>query len=428
MHTFIRGFPSPQTCLKRALLAFVFVCLLAFSILGIFFLYQPSPSRQMQMESYRTEFMTAIPVNCVYPASGQYGRPLKYSFYVLTIAVVLLRHHEWLAAGAAVTVMTYAGVAAIHAIRFAIQCNRLNQPKSHSRCYYFPAIGLPNGLPICAGIYDPDYDEANIIVGAGLLAALPMAKWSKTFYKKPAREACLLVWLLLLAVGHVCYLFTVTNPNRHYQTCPAGIMQPLPNSNYSPISIDNKMVNETLSKITRGLGTTCFTSCFVSPYSGRSSNNIVVYGGPDMEVDQYSGYRALGIAFWLIYATLAFVAIIAGRWSPQRYRQPDTTGPDHTRSMCKTLQDFIGNVRNGGILFYFRDKTKIEVVEFAIRIISACSFLAFILYCEYQDRNQIFEESFSAVGQWGAIAAIFMVILAAVLIRVMDTGAIVHAD
>jgi hypothetical protein len=410
-----------QTNIKRTFFFIVFTCLLLFSILSILFLYEPPSSTKEQTESYSNENITVTSVICMYPVSGQYGRTSKYAYYVLTMAVVLLRKYIWLAAGAAATAMTYSGVAAIHAIVIFAKCNRLKQLKSHSYCDIIPMDGLIGGLYICAGVYDPDYNEANTIIGAGLLAALPMAAWSSTFHEQKAK-AILLMWLLLLAIGHIVYLFTISNPNRHYQICPAGISEPPPASNYLAPKLYDQVWHQALYNISHGYSTTysraCIYSCFDSgTYIGRNRKDIGLYNGSGTELDSSVRMRGIGIAFWFIYITFAAMALLVGQLRQRQIVQRGRSKGSYLIWNILTLSH--KNILDRVLSAFWRHI--LAILEAFIRVFSAICFLGFVIYCEIVDRYQVFDESFDSVGQWGGIASILMVSLAAIMIRYMKT-------
>ena len=57
---------------------------------------------------------------CVYPISGQYGFLNRLLFYILMIFSLIARRHDWLAAAALGTAMTYAASAAVHAFALLV--------------------------------------------------------------------------------------------------------------------------------------------------------------------------------------------------------------------------------------------------------------------------------------------------------------------
>ena len=89
--------------------------------------------------------------------SAEYGQTPKYACYLLLAVTALLRNHGWLAAGAAASVMTYSGVAAIHLIVLFATNDIINEPRSKVRCEPIVLPGTDATFLACAGIYDPDF-------------------------------------------------------------------------------------------------------------------------------------------------------------------------------------------------------------------------------------------------------------------------------
>ena len=101
----------------------------------------------------------------------------------LVVFVVIICNHEWLAADAAASVLTYSGVAAIYIIILFAPNNKLNLPKVKSYCEFLPIPGRSSPFVACAGISDPDTLVAMTMVSSVMLAALPVAAWSTTVKK-----------------------------------------------------------------------------------------------------------------------------------------------------------------------------------------------------------------------------------------------------
>lgn len=101
---------------------------------------------------------------------------------------------------------------------------RFSPTISHTFCAFLD-IGIESDRFLaCAGVYDPDFDQTNGIIGDGLLATLPITIYSLTFCKTEFRPI-LIIWTLLVAFGYVLYTIIVTDPNRHYQICPTGFSE-----------------------------------------------------------------------------------------------------------------------------------------------------------------------------------------------------------
>jgi hypothetical protein len=56
-----------------------------------------------------------LPVVCEWPISGMYSRLNRILYYVALVFALVVRHHDWLVAGALASATTYSGSAAIQA-------------------------------------------------------------------------------------------------------------------------------------------------------------------------------------------------------------------------------------------------------------------------------------------------------------------------
>lgn len=208
------------------------LCLLLYSTTAIFFLNSTTHVEDLEPDHYDVENMTIVSdVDCTFKVSGQYELAPKYTCFVLLAFTVIIRNHGWLAAGAAASVLTYSGVAAIHLIVFFAVSDRLDEPSSKSRC---EEIKIPNTSTVfkaCAGVSDPDWLGSLEIVSICLLGALPMAAWSTTF-RKSSCKPIFIMWMFLLAMSNVFYSFTNPDPNRHYRICPTNSMEKTPSGQY----------------------------------------------------------------------------------------------------------------------------------------------------------------------------------------------------
>lgn len=98
-----------------------------------------------ELANYDIENVAVKPVECSSPFSAQYERTPRYICYPLLVFIVIIHNHEWLAVGAATSVLTYSGVAAINMIvLFAINY-KLNLPKAKSHCEFLPIPGTSDG-------------------------------------------------------------------------------------------------------------------------------------------------------------------------------------------------------------------------------------------------------------------------------------------
>ncbi|KAF1964425.1 hypothetical protein BU23DRAFT_631790 [Bimuria novae-zelandiae CBS 107.79] len=146
---------------------------------SVIFLVRRSPPKDPHAlpPSYSAANYTATEVSCAFPALGQYGATPQSTYFVLLVLTVLLRRQPWLAAGIAASALTSSSVAAVH---LAILLISKAQNGDDLTCTY--GTGREeDSVPLCLGVYDADNAQAGKVVGAGLLAALPMAMWSRTF-------------------------------------------------------------------------------------------------------------------------------------------------------------------------------------------------------------------------------------------------------
>jgi len=209
----------------------IFFYLLLYSITTSLYLDENLKSEDLEPRHYDIGNMSVTPITCAFTLSGQYERAPSYTCFVLLAVTVIVRNHEWIAAGAAAYVLTYSGVAAIHLIVFFTASDRLKLPSSKSRC---ELVNLPNSgtkFYACAGIYEPDQQESFYVVSSCLLGALPIAAWSTTF-RRSSCKPILVMWMLLSAISHVFNNFTLYDSNRHFQICPAKSVEELPHDHY----------------------------------------------------------------------------------------------------------------------------------------------------------------------------------------------------
>jgi hypothetical protein len=240
------------------------------------------------------------------------------------VVTVILRHQQWVAAGTAAYALTYSGVAAIHLVVLFVVYNQSPGNPARSICWPKSSESLANlisPIPICTGVYDPDFAEACRVVSVGLLAVLPMATWSKTFQHVSAKPI-LVMWTLLLAIGHMFYNLIVPDDHRHYQICPTGRQESLPGRDYKavPFNVDwERKVRAIFGKTTSTplSQQVCAYTCFASDaYTGRMFDEIGVFHANVAEMNKSRNSRELGIAYWFLYAFFAMAAVMIER----RYR------------------------------------------------------------------------------------------------------------
>lgn len=226
---------------KQMITNAVYVVILSYLILYGFFyaLYvdefpEPGPNPS---DKYDIGNVTIRPIGCAFSISGMYERVPRYICYILLVFTVTVRSHEWLAVGAAASVLTYSGIAAIHMVILFATNNKLNMPKTKSHCESLPIPDADTSIVACASVDEPDAALAMVIVSSVILGALPMAAWSSTF-RRSTSKAILLIWLLLLAVGLTFFPLIGSNNSSPSQICQKNHIEPLPTANFQAPSLD----------------------------------------------------------------------------------------------------------------------------------------------------------------------------------------------
>ncbi len=193
----------------------VYVAILIYLILYSIFntVYLDVVSRQPH--EYDIENVAVRPIACSVPVSGQYQQTPRYICYFLLVFTVVIRNHEWLAAGAAASVLTYSGLAAIHWIILFATNSRFNMPKTKTHCESVPIPNLSTPFLACAGVNGPDQTLAMAIVSTAMFGALPTAAWS-TAFRKSRSKPILIFWIFLLAVGRTFWNVITPDLNLHF--------------------------------------------------------------------------------------------------------------------------------------------------------------------------------------------------------------------
>jgi hypothetical protein len=428
----------------------IFSYLILFSIFNN--LYSDLPVPYHQPPSYDLENVTVTPVGCSFHISGYYEKTPRYIFYVLFVFTVVIRNCKWLAAGAAASVLTYSGVAAIHLITlFANNNNRLDLPKTKLHCESLPVPGEASFFA-CTGVDEPDIGLSMTIVSSAMLGALPMVVWSTTFWRSTGK-AILIFWLLLLAVGHTFYPLIIADGNLHFQICPQNYTEPVPTTNFQAPFLDQSWRDSFSSLVstahqssqaTRNGSSPCIYSCFATPdYLGRQAQDITVWGGGVVKnIPSLPANRLGVIIFWWAYTFLAFTTLLTNeksgllrKWvykllssvkSRQQLLSSRWKWKTVTDGTIKGAED--SNITNASsksssskATTSVKIHTVLELVQLFTQIASVVAFCGDILVQETQDThasNALSQESLSAVGQWGNIAAVLLVLVAAGIDRI----------
>ena len=431
----------------NAVYVILFSYLVLYSILTTLYLENGPTLQYEQPSTYDIENVAVRPVYCTFTISGQYQRTPRYICYVLLIFTIIIRNHEWLAAGAAASVMTYSGVAAIHYIMYFATDNMFNPPKVKTYCERLPVPRTSDPFYACAGVSDPDASKAVDILGSVMLGALPMSAISNTF-RKSSGNAILTFWLLLLAVGHTFANLVLFDPNYHFQICPKDNIEPLPGTDFQPPLLDQSWrdsfhslvsnPNQSFQSLENKSSLTCIYSCFATTgYIGRRTQDIRVIGlstsGPFIKTGAQN--RSGGIVFWWVYTCLAFFTLfttvkrgLLPKWVHRRVSSLEyceqALASSSTWRNVSNMGISRSTVSNPSSSEMTSPRTRITILtifQFFTQFASVVAFAGSVIYLESNhDRGGINAESepFAAVGQWSNLAVVLLVLLAAAISRI----------
>lgn len=444
--------------ITNAVYIVTFSYLILFSIFNSLYLQKTPAFKPYQPDHYDLENVAVKHIGCSFSISGYYERTPRYISYLLLVFTIVIRNHKWLATGAAASVLTYSGVAAIHLIVLFATNNRLNLPKAKSHCESLPIPGANTSFIACAGVNDPDLSLGMNIVIIVMLGALPTVAWSVTF-RRSTSKAILLLWLLLLAVGHTFYVLTNSNPNSHFQICPMDYVEPLPMATFQAPFLDQSWRDSFSSLVStaqqsfqspRNSSTpACIYSCFATTgYLGRKTQDIGVWDDvavqhPVLKSD--AAHRLGGIIFWWFYTLLAFIILfttekkgLLPRWFHKllfsiEYRQQ----PRSSRWKWKTVMNIAIKGTKDSITttdsseattsVKIHDMTALKVVQLFTQLVSVGAFCGTIIAQETQNAHKwstLSRKPFAAIGQWGNLAVVLLVLVAAGVGRIWaDTEA-----
>ena len=408
----------------------IFLWLLIYSVLKNVYIPEPFPSTAQQPSHYEIDNVTVTEVICGFPYSSQYLFTPHYIFYLLFVFAIVFRGHEWLTAGAAASVMTYSGVAAIHMIVLFIPNDRYDISKTKSLC---ESIALPgSGAPFlaCNGVVEPDLDAAFQTLNTALIGALPLAAWSKTF-RASNRKPIFLLWIILLSVGHVFYNIAYADVNRHFQICPRFHVVSLPQNNYQSALLNptwhlslhalvsGQRPQNSIGNVNETLDNSCLYSCFASQaYTGRTPHEIGVYEPlPPM----YGTSRWDSITAWwalLALGLLTFFTSEKPKLLPQVVHKPLFALRPWPVARTWWSRCF-GSSEDYMLRQEVLQISAIKLVGFLTQFLSVAAFVGNIIYTkaiEYQQQTaRLQSESFSAVGQWGGVAVVVQVLIAVIV-------------
>lgn len=444
----------------NAIYIITFCYLILFSIFNTLYNDTILPQKVAQLDTYDLKDVTVNRVECSFPVSSQYEITPRCICYLLLVFTVAIRNQGWLAAGAAASVLTYSGVAAIHSLVLFATNNKFHQQEAKTHCESIPTPGFHTRFIACAGIGDPDVSKIVQILTSVMLGALPMAAWSTTF-KKSASKAILMFWLLLLAVGHTFYPLTAPDVNFHFQICPKGYVELLPKTKYQAPVLDDAWSEsfhslilasqQASSFLENGSVPTCLYSCFATTaYNGRSGQEITVSTPENSNpfLKSSSKERLSIIIFWWAYAFLALLTLFTiekkGRlpkWVFKRvcsveYRQHSWMSiwkykgkSKHATNIVKKGQGSGNHTTTASFLAAPKPPpmkhfqiTILQLIQLVTQLSSVAACGGGILYIEITNKAQhkllLEQEEFAAVGQWSCVTVVILVLFAAVVGRV----------
>ena len=323
--------------------------------------------------------------------------------------------------------------------------NRLNLQKGKSHCESLPTLGAGTPFVACAGVYDPDVGLSMTIVSSVMLGALTMVAWSTTL-RRSTSKAILIFWLLLIAVRHTFYPLIESNPGFNFQICPKGHIETLPANFQAPLldqswrdsfSVLISTAQESSRNPRNGSSPACIYSCFATAgYSGRKTQDITVWEGVpvrDPILKDLAAHRLDAITLSWMYTLLAFLTFFTierkGRpfnWLHKllfliEYRQQLLASRWRwkivTNIAIKGTEDSMFTTNSSEVTTSVKIRiTVLKVVQLLTQFVSAAIFCSNIIQREMQNAHEwsvLSQEPFRAVGQWGNLAVVLFVLVAA---------------
>lgn len=407
-----------------------------------------------QPDHYDLENLAVKPVLCSFAISGYYARTPRFICYILLVFTIFIRNHKWLAAGAAASVLTYSVVAAIHLTILFVTNNRLKLQKSKVHCESLLIPGASTPFVACNGVSDPDVSLSMTIVISVMLGALPTVAWSKTF-RRSTSKAILLCSLSLLAMGHIFYALTFSNPRRQFQICPKDHIEHLPEVNFQAPVLNQSWRDSFSSLVSTAQQSSqsprnssspaCIYSCFATEgYIGRKYQTIGVWDdGLPVEhplLKNAAAHRRGGIAFWWAYTLVALLTLFTTekkerlpewkwlhkpRFSIEYPRQPLASWwkwKTFTNIAIKRTRDSIITTDSSGATTSVKIHiTVLKGIQFFIQFVGVFAFCGCIISQETQNArvwSTLSKQPVAAVGQWSNIAVVLSVLAAAVVGRI----------
>lgn len=387
-------------------------------------------------------------IDCSYPISGGYGRGPRYSYYFLVFITVVARRQAWIIGVALASVMTFSGVAAIHAVLLAALRTELVPQYMLENCEFILASGRSsNGtwvdstkdwrefglwLPVLPMAWDGDGDAVLAVVGIACLIVTPMQTWSQTF-KKSEGKAVLFLWSLLLLVGMICALINEafitlwTFPQLRF--CPLQQNDTLPMTNGIAQSVGgvwnreneyhwNETVMDYFANSTSRLSNLCIYPCFQTPIQWplRDSTEIVADVGANAISSTTAYYVIFAIYIIIISSGLSSLTIfLASTYASASRLRIGRSGclKDLWNEAYRSRPVFCHDtVKRAGFALYF---TWLQLTITYAKILSPIAVVLFIVYAEWNLWYDHPGEDLRHVGQWAPLVATGLVAIAALV-------------
>lgn len=393
--------------------------------------------------SGNNSFFRTQPVECSYPISSSYASTPRYIFYALVFVSILARKATWVTSVALSSVMTYSSVAAIHAFVLVTLRKKIVPNVLFNHQWEVALIeGIaPNGrfedryqdgalwLPILPMAWDADAIPVLAIVGTAFLVLLPMQSWSSTLKASKAKVVVVL-WGCLLTAAFVCALVNATYLYRwvfpQFRICPLDHQDALPlvNEGHYPYAGlrepgDRYRWNRTIqdyfvSKTSRTrLPNICIYPCFEFEWPLRDPIDINVsspFSGP---IFADAATVLFVVAFVLVISsasfgiTIAIIKNLPGDWRKISYKWLIQKGYE------------IANSEKVPIQTRFAKFLLIGWILIAYLYTNICSLPALLVLMGYIEfvmwRATPGGETIRHIGQWGALAAIVLMIVSALI-------------
>lgn len=392
------------------------------------------------------EYLAVKNVTCSFYISDYYAKTPRYICYLLLVFTIVIRNHQWLAVGAAASVLTYSGVAAIHLIILSIS---IRSTSCESRLISSSSASFVDQLDACVKVIDPDFNLSVAITTSVMMGVLPVISWSKTF-RRSTSKAILLLWFSLLAIGNLInFADTLTGAEpsgKQFQICPKDDIEHLPKVKFQAPFL-NQTWRDSFSAFIRtpqqysrsprnSSSPACFYSCFATTaYLGRKDQNIVVWDSVLVPNPVFKNDAAFlyGCTLFLTYTFIALLTLCTTsseglltkglrKISIEYSRQPGSSRWKGNIAIKRTRASVTTDSSEATTLVK-KHVTMLKVVQFFTQLISFGAFCGNIIFQEMQNSQaweDLTQEPFAAVGQWSNLAVVLLVLVAAWLGRILS--------